>query len=121
VLFDVTKVVSLASGSPKTVFDINNSALSNTGVLSDYVLFKSMKIRAQKGVAKYVVSTKSQDADVTLRASILTKDRAGKVVVNTTSNLLSLKIRGSRFSVVSKIRTEDDYESASSLEAGNQF
>ena len=58
---------------------------------------------------------------MTLEASILTKDRSGKIIVDTFSDPLILKIRGDRFSVTSKIKTEAGYETKESIEAGDPF
>jgi hypothetical protein len=84
------------------------------------VTFNSLKIRAQEGKASYVLGSKYQDSDITLRASILTRDSKGQIVVDTVSSPLVLNIRGDRFSVVSKIKDDNgEYVTSSNIEAGN--
>jgi hypothetical protein len=46
--FAITKIVSLEENKKTTVFDVYNPALSDTGILADYVGFKPMKVRVQE-------------------------------------------------------------------------
>lgn len=118
--FEITKIVSREGVTPKTVYDANNSFLSNTGIIQNYVTFNPLKIRAQEGKASYALGSKYQDSDVTLRASILTRDSKGQIIVDTISNPLVLNIRGDRLSVVSKIKDDNgEYVTSSNIEAGN--
>jgi hypothetical protein len=91
--FEVTKVTSIDGNKRTLVYDSVNPNLSDSGVLADYVNFKPTKIRAQAGTASYVISSKYKDTDISLLASILTKDRTGKIVVDTLSNPVILRVR----------------------------
>jgi hypothetical protein len=75
-----------------------------------------------------MLSSKSKDVDITLEASIVTKDVKGNKVVDVTSDPTLLRIRGDVFSVVSKVKTdsvidpsdsEAGYEMSATIEAGN--
>ena len=47
VSFSLSKLVSIENNKKTTIYDINNSALNDTGALADYVNFQTMKVRAQ--------------------------------------------------------------------------
>ena len=90
---DIVRASVLRNGKTQVVYDADTETLSDTGSLSDLVNFSPTVLRAQSGIAKYALSTKSTDADVVLRASVQTKDRQGKTVVDVISDDLTLQIR----------------------------
>lgn len=121
VRFSVDKIVAYSGGTSLsdrvTVYDSGSSdpKLSDSTNIGDYIRFNSALITAQNGVAKAAITARDQDVDVTVRASIFTKDKDGKVVVDKQSDPLSVQIRGDRIVVSMKTGNTE----VTSVEAGS--
>ncbi|MDD2907859.1 MAG: VCBS repeat-containing protein [Candidatus Gracilibacteria bacterium] len=89
---DETK--DLSDANKKILFDIDDTNKNNVSLLTKYVTFKDLKVRSSAGMAKYGITTKNNDANIYLRASVNINDNKDSNVIDLSSNILKIEIRG---------------------------
>lgn len=124
VSFDIKKLTVVSTDGTATrnvVYDrAGQGAIANIANIDSYVNFSPMQIRAKNGIASYSFTSKNTDFDIVLDAHILTKDTNGNVVVDKTSQSVTISVRYERISVQSQIKTgATDFISSSVITAGN--
>jgi hypothetical protein len=80
----------------KIVYDKNDEYNQDNSVVSDYVVFKDLKIRSSVWAADYWIGLKSSDSNIFLRAYISIKDTNNEEAIFMESDLLEIKIRWDR-------------------------
>lgn len=123
VSFDIKKLSKIApdTNTPETIYDREvTGALADIENIRDYINFKPLQIRAQKGLANYSFSTKNEDINIVFDARILTRDRYGRIIVDKIADPITVVVRSLRIAVKSKIQVSDlPFSVGSVLNAGN--
>lgn len=98
--FSLERLVAYGTGSAtEVIFD--RQTRNNEGAWNEvkrYITFSDREIRAVKGKAKYIFSTKGKNADVHIKVKFELKDVYGNVIKQT-EKIVTIQIRGSSMSL----------------------
>ena len=95
VSFELVKIVDVNDNN-NVVFDAESDTLNDTNVVSQYLTFRDITVRAQWWEAQYWFATKSLDANVYFRAVIDVEDSDGNNTIHIESDTIEVKIRWER-------------------------
>lgn len=85
----------------KVIFDQSNERMSDEIARKNaekYLNFRDINVRLNRGQLRYNFSTKSSDANVTLKATLILKWRNGEII-ETKQKTLDFQVRGDMFSI----------------------
>ncbi|MCH2188381.1 hypothetical protein MK079_00960 [Candidatus Gracilibacteria bacterium] len=88
----ITRIVDQLTG--ETVYDRDNTSLSDTSVIANYIAFENTTIPLQRGVARTAFSVKGQEADIYFESKVDVKDISGLTVVLLESEEHKVEVRG---------------------------
>lgn len=115
--FDIVKIETklddtkeLTPNNLDVVYDIEDEFNSDRSIFNDYVVFKESNVRSTAWEANYWLSVKNKEANIYIKASVNVNDKDDFEVLNLTSNLLEIKVRGDRlFTSTYKFQNSDDW------------